>query len=355
MLDRFASASVGEGTEEEQGGLPLYLKLAFEEARRWRSHDGVPELHPTIRGAIRDDLFARLSAEANHGGVFVRHALGYLGAAKNGLTEDEMLDVLSRDAEVLADFRRRSPRSPVVERLPVAVWSRLYFDLEPYLAERSADETSLMGFYHRQLGEVVEEDYLAADEGLARHRHLAEFFALPDAEDATFTLRQMSELPYQQTCAEMWDPLFETLTNFRFLEQKAATGAVETAGDGAAKTYTGISSIQDDFSLALERMPGGDGDGGRRPVIVTATDFGKGAGYQVRCPFCNRYSDLREELARHRAALPAGRLRQAAQGEPVQGAGLGITYCVARPRGRSARNPRSLRRGDRARGPMSSA
>ena len=234
--------------------------------------------------------------------MFVRHALGYLGAAKNGLTEDEMLDVLSRDAEVLADFRRRSPRSPVVEQLPVAVWSRLYFDLEPYLAERSADGTTLMGFYHRQLAEVVTEDYLGepvqgdfppATEGLARHEHLATFFALPGDGDATFPLRQMSELPYQQTCAQLWDPLFETLTNFRFLEQKAATGAVGAAGDGMATTYTGVSSLQDDFSFALERMPGGEGGG--RPVIVTATDFGKGAGYQVRCPFCNRYSDLQEE------------------------------------------------------------
>jgi NACHT domain- and WD repeat-containing protein len=273
VLDRFASASVGEGTEDEQGGLPLYLRLAVEEARRWRSHDGLPELHPTIRGAIRDDLFARLSAEANHGRVLVRHALGYLGAAKSGLTEDEMLDVLSLDREVLDDFRRRSPRSPVVQHLPVAVWSRLYFDLEPYLAERSADGTTLMGFYHRQLGEVVTGDFLGepatadaalAAEGLARHGHLANFFALPEAEDTTFTLRQMSELPYQQTCARMWDPLFETLTNFRFLEQKAATGAVEASGAGGATTYTGVGALQDDFAFALERMPGGEGEGGGR-------------------------------------------------------------------------------------------
>jgi Cdc6-like AAA superfamily ATPase len=297
VLDHFASASVGED-EEEQGGLPLYLKLAFEEARRWRSHD-LPELHPTIRGVIRDDLFARLSAEANHGSVFVRHALGYLGAAKNGLSEDEMLEVLSlggSEGSVLKDFGRRSPKSPVVEQLPVAVWSRLYFDLEPYLTERSADGTSLMGFYHRQLGEVVEEDYLAADEGLARHRDLAEYFALAGAEDAAFTLRQLSELPYQQTmgAGDDWKPLFETLTNFRFLEQKAATGKVETAGEGAAATYTGVFAIRDDFSLALERMPGGEGGGGGRAIIVTATDLGKGAGYQVRCPFCHKYSDLEE-------------------------------------------------------------
>jgi hypothetical protein len=304
VLDRFASASVGEGKEEEQGGLPLYLKLAFEEARRWHSHDGVPELQPTIRGVIRDDLFARLSAEANHGGVFVRHALGYLGAAKNGLSEDEILDVLSRDAEVLADFRRRSPKSPVVAQLPVAVWSRLYFDLEPYITERSADGTSLMGFYHRQLGEVVEEDYLVADEGLARHKHLADHFALPEVEEATFTLRQMSELPYQQTRAEMWYPLFETLSDFRFLEQKAATGAVETANEAAARTYTGVFAIRDDFSRALQTMPGGAGNGSGRAIIVTATDLGRGAGYQVRCPLCNRNSDLQQGWLGTQIACP---------------------------------------------------
>ena len=303
VLDRFAAASVGEQQEGGQGGLPLYLKLAFEEARRWRSHDRVPNLDPTIRGVIRDDLFARLSAEANHGGVFVRHALGYLGAAKNGLSEDEMLDVLSADAEVLADFRRRSPKSPKVASLPVAVWSRFYFDLEPYLTQRSADGTSLMGFYHRQLGGVIEEDYLAADEGLARRKQLADHFALPKAEDATLTLRQMSELPYQQTRAELWDPLFQTLSDFRFLEQKAATGAVETANE-AARIYTGIFAIRDDFSLALETMPGAAGDVGGRTIVVTATDLRKGAGSQIRCPYCNTYSDLPQGWLGTRIACP---------------------------------------------------
>jgi len=304
VLDCFESASVDVQEEQEQGGLPLYLKLAFEEARRWTSHDSVPKLHPSIRGVIRDDLFARLAAEANHGGVFVRHALGYLGAAKNGLSEEEMMDVLSADAEVMADFRRRSPKSPIVEQLPVAVWSRLYFDLEPYLTERDADGASLMGFYHRQLGEVVEEDYLAADEGLVRHKHLADHFALPEGRAATFTLRQMSELPYQETRAKMWYPLFETLRDFRFLEQKAATGAVETASKAATKSYIGIFAIRDDFSLALERMPRGEGNGGERAIIVTVTDIGKGAGYQIRCPFCNRYSDLQDGWIGRQIACP---------------------------------------------------
>ena len=118
----------------ELEGLPLYLNLAFEEARRWRSD--TPEDHTQLRigipGVIRGNLFARLAAEDQHGPMLVARSLGFLAAAKNGLTEDELLDVLSTDAEVLAEFRRRSPKSPIIDRLPPVVWSRLYFDLEPY-------------------------------------------------------------------------------------------------------------------------------------------------------------------------------------------------------------------------------
>jgi hypothetical protein len=74
----------------------------------------------------------------------------------------------------------------------------------------------------------------------------------------------MSELPYQETRAEMWGPLFETLTNFRFLEKKSATGAVETrAADGGTVTasYAGIFAIHDDFELALAEMPAAAGVG----------------------------------------------------------------------------------------------
>ena len=45
---------------------PLYLRLAFEAARTWRSYDEAAALPPTVAGMI-SDLFARLSREANHG------------------------------------------------------------------------------------------------------------------------------------------------------------------------------------------------------------------------------------------------------------------------------------------------
>src|SRR5262249_16672099 len=53
----------------EREGRPLYLRLAFEEVRRWPSFDaesGLPPLDPTIPGILRA-RFARLERFDEHG------------------------------------------------------------------------------------------------------------------------------------------------------------------------------------------------------------------------------------------------------------------------------------------------
>jgi hypothetical protein len=254
-------------------GLPLYLKLAFEEARRWKYYIAPPgpadagiappptgvRLAGDIPGLIRQ-LFERLSSDANHGAMIVSRGLGYMAAGKNGLTEDELLDVLSLDKEVMTDFKKRAKHTPPEERLPVIVWSRLYFDLEPYLTERSADGASLKSFYHRQLREVVEETFLAGDDKGALHSSLAEYFAsqeLFEKEKNTPNIRKLSELPYQQTYGEKWDDLHATLTDFDFLEAKCTHVAVITSGrgDSARTIYGGVYELQEDYRRALEKFP----------------------------------------------------------------------------------------------------
>jgi WD40 repeat protein len=220
ILDHFA-----------QNGLPLYLELAFEEARRWHSYDGLTYgadgqagLAPDVPKIVRD-LFWRLSQEVNHGRVLVAHSLAYLVAARNGLTEDELIDLLSRDQAVMDDFRRRSPKSPPVERLPGVIWSRLYFDIEPYTIERQADGTTTYAFLHSQFGEVIQEDYLAEASKPKTHQHIAAYFALQALEferggQIFFNLRKLSELPYQQAVGELWAELTRTLSDFTFIQAK---------------------------------------------------------------------------------------------------------------------------------------
>ncbi|MBU1712412.1 MAG: DUF4062 domain-containing protein [Proteobacteria bacterium] len=220
VLDKFASC-----------GLPLYLKLAFEETRRWKSYREETTLSPDIPSIIRD-LFDRLSSDAHHGKIMVSHSLGYLATARRGLTEEELLDVLSQDKDVLNDFKSRAKHTPPEEHLPVVIWSRLYFDLEPYLTERAADGTILMTFYHRQVGEVVAEEFLAGEAKRKRHEELARYFSrqslwIEKDEKKNPNIRKVSELPWQWSKAEEWEQLKSVLTDVPFLNAAWGMGGHE--------------------------------------------------------------------------------------------------------------------------------
>lgn len=250
VMDRFGST-----------GSPLWLKFAFEEARQWKSYTPAVSLESDVTGII-GQLLARLSAEANHGPILVARALAYLRAAKNGLSEDEVIDLLSRDQEVFGDFQRRAFFQPPEPRLPVVVWSRLFFDLEPYLTGRSADGTTLLGFFHRQMGEVVDAAFLAGPDKAATHARLAAYFAaqplFAEADGArSANRRKLSELPYQQTGGELWDELYATLTDFEFLEAKCTHSGVIHASEGEAgrRLYGGIYELLEDYHLALDQFP----------------------------------------------------------------------------------------------------
>ncbi len=228
-LQPLQRAKVLEGFE--RAPLPLYLKLAFEEARRWRSGDGPRDLENHIPGLVQG-LFERLSRPAKHGRSLVSASLGFLAAAKNGLTEDELTDVLSEDACVMEDFRRRFPKSPKTDRLPVVIWSRLFYDLENYLSERSADGTSLLAFFHQQFSEVVAKVYLDEATEIRRHSALAEYFLqqqlqFDSAGRLSLNLRKLSELPYQLRKARMPDELENTLCDLSFIEAKCTAGLID--------------------------------------------------------------------------------------------------------------------------------
>jgi hypothetical protein len=244
-----------------KNGLPLYLKLAFEEAKRWKSYTSDIKLSSDVPGIIRD-LFDRLSDDALHGQMLVSRSLGYLAAAKNGLSEDELIDVLSADREVFEDFKKRAFHEPPEQRIPAVVWSRLFFDLEPYLTERSADETSLISFYHRQLAEAVAQEFLTEENKDKRHEVLARYFEnqslyIERGQEKYPHLRKISELPYQQTHGKLWNALYETLTDFEFLEAKCTYSSVSMAGKGeeSRKIYGGVYDLLEDYRLALDFFP----------------------------------------------------------------------------------------------------
>ena len=143
---------------------PIFLKLLFEEVQLWHSYDPAPVPGETVP-AILGQLFDRLSLETNHGPLLVHRVLGYLSAARPGLTETEILELLFRDqpddagnpgykAYLDAESARNNHLLPTdPPRIPIAIWSRLYSVLAPYLNERKAEWGTVLTFFHRQLGE----------------------------------------------------------------------------------------------------------------------------------------------------------------------------------------------------------
>jgi WD40 repeat protein len=224
-------------THFERCGLPLYLKLATEEGLLWKSYasNDACILGEGVAGVI-DTLFDRLGSNANHGPTLVRYSLGYLAAARYGLTENEVLDVLTADDIVWSDFDQRTHHEVSERRLPVVVWSRLSLDMEPYLTERAAPGGVVMAFYHRQLAERAAERFLGEADLRARHSDLARhFLAQPtwlDERRDQANARRAVELVFQQRGAQQWAEAEEALLDSQGLYAKCVAGlALDVVGD----------------------------------------------------------------------------------------------------------------------------
>ena len=345
---------------EASRGNPLYLKLAFEEARLWTSYAPQESLATSVGGIIKENMIDRLMREGSHGEVLVSHALGYLAASRFGLAEDELVELLSRDVQVYEWFFKRSYHLPsdlvrcairlhstgitpesanpqpdstaeqaaiqwlnelrnqpvqtleflrmVLPKsdgpsLPVILWSRLYFDLAPYLTERLVDGSALLNFYHRELGDVSKSVFLADGEDKLFHERLADYFRHKADPLHTNTwdgrsLHGLSELPYHLTQAGLFEQVYQTLIDFKFLEHKAAeVGVLERKDEDGnpANTYTGVLQLQEDYERALAAMLGGEGRlGERAPLILTALETSQGL--MVYCPVCNKASSIQKEM-----------------------------------------------------------
>ena len=263
---------------------PLYLRLVFEEAKKWRSWEEVVDLGSGA--SIIENFYKYLCQEENHGRFIVRSTLSYLSASRNGLSEEELLDLLSRDLEVYIDFLKRCHHFPhdlvtyakqhlgkVRERvvseeeteqwlwelcdkpentsrledfvedipkketlkLPIILLARLRADLGPYLTERFLEGHLLIDFYHRELKNVAIEKFLNSDP-THFHDHLSSYFLDRADPGGNYCWkgekRYIGELPYHLTKAENWELLIGNekkpgiMTDLRFIQAKSEAGMV---------------------------------------------------------------------------------------------------------------------------------
>eukprot|EP00026_Physarum_polycephalum_P000620 Phypoly_transcript_00621.p1 GENE.Phypoly_transcript_00621~~Phypoly_transcript_00621.p1 ORF type:complete len:1433 (-),score=188.40 Phypoly_transcript_00621:46-4263(-) len=246
--------------------LPLYLRVATDIMLKWPSYlpESSAKLEEDLPRLISESILDRL--ELIHGEKLVSHALGYITAAKDGLSSSELEGILSCDEDVLKDVYQWW--TPPTRVLPPMLWKRIRDALGGYLVEHGSSNALVYRWYHRQFWEAAERRYLRVDlqevpshpisngvnsftQKEARHLALAKFFngdwsspklvpyieksGKPAESDrlirsqplqfsaAVYNLRKLRELPYHQALAFIPGHFDSTLYNFEFISAKFAT------------------------------------------------------------------------------------------------------------------------------------
>jgi hypothetical protein len=141
LLDRLVKA--------HQCANPLFLRVVLDELRLRASHETLTQnLDRMLEANDATDLYVQVLKglkEFNRDRPnLVRESLGYIATARRGLTESELLQLLSE-----------SP-NPSTTPLPRRTWSPLYLAIADSLVSRNGQ----LGFFHDYLRQAVEREYL---------------------------------------------------------------------------------------------------------------------------------------------------------------------------------------------------
>jgi tetratricopeptide (TPR) repeat protein len=180
---------------------PLFLRAILEELRVIGVHEQLDtQIDHYLAAASPVDLFGKIlerfeqDYERGRPGL-VADAMSLIWAARRGLAESELLDILGADGEPL----------------PHAVWSPLYLASDQSFMERSGR----IGFAHDFMRRAVQERYLATGERQhGAHLRLADYF-----DETRLSGRAIDELPWQLRRARAWDRLRDLLADPGFLER----------------------------------------------------------------------------------------------------------------------------------------
>ena len=181
---------------------PLYLRTLLEELRQWGDHATIDDrISHYLLARTPKELFAKVlerweqDFESGRRGL-VRDAMVRLWAARRGLSEAELLEMLG-------------PAGRSDESLPRAHWSPLHLAADASLIGRSG----LITFAHDYLRQAVEGRYLPSSEARREaHAGVAHYFAKQAPGP-----RRVDELPWQLQQGESWQDLFECLAQPAFL------------------------------------------------------------------------------------------------------------------------------------------
>ncbi|XP_015201323.2 uncharacterized protein [Lepisosteus oculatus] len=153
---------------------PLYLEIAYAESRLWTSFAAPSGTRlPGDLPGLYQAVLARL--EKAHGEQLVRKSASLITLSRNGLPEEELIDLLSLDQAAMREVELS--HRPSAPRLPYVLWAKLRLDFGSHLTEQNTDNTYVLNWAHSALRQACEQRYLKSKEvRLSIHAEYANYF-----------------------------------------------------------------------------------------------------------------------------------------------------------------------------------
>lgn len=158
----------------EKCPLPLFLKVAYDEALSWTSYMD-PSSCKLMEDVKKVASFKFSKMELKYGEATIKRALGYITASRNGITDNEMEDLLSLDDAVMDEVMARysTPR----RHFPQIIWVRIREELSYYLTVSKTYNIDTLRWSHGQFYEAASDRYLKnKDKAPSYHKAMAEYF-----------------------------------------------------------------------------------------------------------------------------------------------------------------------------------
>ncbi|KAJ3132458.1 NUAK SNF1-like kinase 1 [Physocladia obscura] len=161
--------------KSKSSSMPLYVKTAWNLfVRKWTSgYNSIErDLQAETINGLFDDYLER--CEGKFGKVFVSRSLGYLTAARNGLSRNELTDILSCDGDVLGELFKA--HEPTISRLNLVIVESLLEKLNGCFINKNIKGISVLFWSSSYFKSVATERYLYGERQTHIHKSLANYW-----------------------------------------------------------------------------------------------------------------------------------------------------------------------------------
>lgn len=155
-LSRIQMNEVSNSIERSDGS-PLYLHLLGKSLLKtpsWRKIESIPTNTKGLIERIIEDLTIR----QYHDRSLVKLSLSLFAFDRLGLSENELIDILSADNELYQTLMQQSFHQWDMHQkhhIPIVIWSRLFYDISYFLRIHQTHAGELIHIYHNLVKQTI--------------------------------------------------------------------------------------------------------------------------------------------------------------------------------------------------------